>query len=283
MQVSASAPVISERAFALSLRLQIAELDDAQHAGIGFSAIPKRLDVPPNTSTAWIYGAYALVLSRAPDDDGLAGFRRGLDSGMQPVVLLHELRSSREGRDKRAKAPADPRDAFVTGCYLLALARSPSRTELLEARSALDHGHALEDYLETLTATDEARRALRFPPAPPDRNAAVAVAIQRVVGSAEDAAMNARLQSGLAAGKSVTDLLHRELRMHARSLRSRLRIRLGLHLLATQVEVISASLLAQQEVALTRDLIWRIQVEEWRNSPSEEDAPLSQRWSRWYQ
>ncbi len=275
--------VISKRALALSFRLRIAELDDAQHAGIGSSAIPSRLDAPPDPSAAWIYGAYAVVLSRAPDDEGLAAFRRSLDSGMQPVILLHELRRSREGRDKRAKAPADPHDAFVTGCYLLALARSPSPTELLEARSALDHGQGLEDYLATLTATDEARRAMRFPPAPPDRKAAVAVAIQRVAGSAEDAGMNARLYSGLVAGESVTDLLYRELRRRAGSLRSRFRVRLGLHLLAAQVESIAASLLTQQEIAITRDLIWRIKVEEWRNSPSEDEAPLSQRWSRWYQ
>jgi hypothetical protein len=283
LQVSAVPPVISERAFALSLRLQIAEFDDAQHAGIGFSAIPPPMGLAPDTSAAWIYGAYALVLSRAPDDEGLAGFRRSLDSGMQPIVLLRELRSSREGRDKRAKAPADTRDAFVTGCYLLALARSPSPTEVLEARSALDHGHDLKDYLASLAATDEARRALRFPPASPDRNAALAVAIQRIAGGAEDAVMNARLYSGLVAGQSVSDLLYRELRLRAHSLRSRIRVRLGLNLLAAQVESIAASMLAQQEIALTRDLIWRIQVEEWRNTSSEGEPPHNQGWSRWYQ
>lgn len=283
MPVSALPSAISERALALSLRLRIAELDDEQHAEIGSSAIPDRLDVPPDTTSAWIYGAYAVVLSRAPDDEGLAGFRRELEFGMQPVVLLQELRRSREGLDKRAKAPADPRDALVTGCYLLALGRAPSSTELVEARSALDHGHSPEDHLATLTSTDEARRALRFPPSPPDRNAAVAVAIQRVMSSAEDAAMNARLYSGLVAGESVTDLLYRELRLRARNLRSRIRVRLGLHLLAAQVESIAASLLAQQESALTRDLIWRIQLEEWRNAPSENEPSLSQRWSQWYQ
>jgi hypothetical protein len=283
MEVSASRSLISERAFELSLRLQIAELDDAQHAEIGSSAIPQRRGEPPDTTAAWIYGAYAVVLSRAPDEAGLAGFRRGLESGMQPIALLHELRRSREGREMRAKAPADPRDAFVTGCYLLALARSPSHNEVLEAKSSLDHGDDLKDYFATLTATDEARRALRFPPASPDRNAAVAVAIQRVAGSSEDAALNARLYSDLASGQSVTDLLYREMRLRARSLRSRFRVRLELHMLAAQVESIAASLLAQQEIALTRDLIWRIQVDEWRNTPSKEDAPLIQRWSRWYQ
>jgi hypothetical protein len=280
--VSASPSVISERALALSLRLRIAELDDEQHAGIGSSAIPKRGEVPPDLSAAWIYGAYAVILSRAPDDEGLAGFRRELESGMQPVVLLEELRRSREGRDKRAKAPTDPRDVFVTGCYLLALGRSPSPAELMEARSALDHGDDLEDYLATLTTTDEARRALRFPPSSPDRNLAVAVAIQRASGRTEVADVTARLYAGLNAGQPVTGLVHGEARLHARGRLGMLRVRLTLHSLTAQIESIAASMLAQRESALTRDLIWRIQLGEWHNAPSEDGTPLSQRWSQWY-
>jgi hypothetical protein len=282
LQVSASPSVISERALALSLRLRIAELDDEQHAGIDSSAIPKRGEVPPDLSAAWIYGAYAVLLSRAPDDEGLAGFRRELESGMQPVVLLQELRRSREGGEKRAKAPTDPRDVFVTGCYLLALGRSPSPTELIEARSALDHGEDLEDYLATLTATDEARGALRCPPSPPDRNLAVAVAIQRATGRTEAADVTARLYAGLHAGQPVTGLVHGELRLHARSRLGMLRDRLTLRSLTAQVESIAASMLAQWESALTRDLIWRIQLDEWQNAPSEDGTPLGQRWSRWY-
>jgi hypothetical protein len=283
LQVSASPSVISERALALSLRLRIAELDDEQHAGIDSSAIPKRGEVPPDLSAAWIHGAYAILLSRAPDDEGLAGFRRELESGMQPVVLLQELRRSREGSARRAKAPTDPRDVFVTGCYLLVLGRSPSPTELIEARSALDHGDDLEDYLATLTATDEARRALRFPPSSPDRNLAVAVAIQRATGRTEAADVTARLYAGLHAGQPVTSLVHGELRLQARGRLGMLRDRLTLRSLTAQIESIAASMLAQRESALTRDLIWRIQLDEWQNAPSEDGTPLSQHWSQWYQ
>lgn len=287
MQVTALPPVISERALTLSLRLRIAELDDQQHAAIGSSAIPDRLEVPPDTSAAWIYGAYAVVLSRAPDDEGLATFRRGLESSMQPDDLLHELRNSAEGRDKRARLPADPLHAFVTGCYLLTLGRSASDTELLEAQAALEHGrkhgHGLGDYLATLIGTDEARQALRFPPAPPDRDAALTVAIQQVAGHAEDAATTARLHARLVAGESVTNLLKGEMHLRRRNLLARIRVRLTQHSLAAQVESIAASLLAQRESALTRELIWRIQLDQWKSAPRRDEPALSQRQPQWYQ
>lgn len=281
MQVSAFPSAISERALALALRLRISELDDEQHVRIGSSAIPDRLAVTPDTADAWIYGAYAVVVSRTPDDEGLAGFRHSLASGLPPTFVLRELRNTQEGRDRRAKLPAQPRDVFVIGCHLLTLGRSPSSAELLEARAALDHGQPLDIYLSALTATHEARRALRFPPLSPDRNAAVAVAIQRATGHAENGATTERLSACLVAGQSVVDVLHGELRRHARRLPARIRVRLTLQSLTAQVEAIAAGLLAQQESALTRDLIWRIQVDEWRSDSSLDDTSLSQPWSQW--
>lgn len=282
MQISESPSVISERALALALRLRIAELDDNQHAWIGSSAIPDRLASPPDTSAAWICGAYAVVLSRTPDDEGLAGFRQSFEAGLPPEFLLRELRNTREGRDRRAKVPADTRDIFVIGCYLLALGRGPTPTELLEARAALDHGQSLDDYLAMLTATGAARRALRSPPASPDRNAAIAVAIQRATGHAVDRAVTSRLLAGLVAGESVTQVLHSEMHRHSRHLRARIWTRLTLQSMVAQVESIAAGLLAQQESALTRDLIWRIKLTEWRDAPPADDASPSQPWSQWY-
>ena len=78
MSATGATPVISERAFALSLRLRIADLDDEMHAAIRPSAIPDRMADPPDVAAAWVYGAYAVALSRLPDDGGLADFRRAL-------------------------------------------------------------------------------------------------------------------------------------------------------------------------------------------------------------
>jgi hypothetical protein len=260
--------VISERALALSLRLRIAELDDDMRVAVGSSAIPDRSAVAPDASAAWIYGAYAVLLSRVPDKEGLAGLRRGLEAGLPPTALLHELRGSQEGRRGRARLPADPRDVFVIGCHLLVFGRSPSPSELAEARSALDHDQSQDDYLATLAETDTARRALRSPPASPDRNAALAVAIQRATGHAEVDPVTARLRADLVAGKPLTLLLHGELDRHASSLLARIRVRLVLQSMVAHAEGIAASLLAQQESALTRDLIWRIKLDEWQKTSS---------------
>jgi hypothetical protein len=268
LRVHEAPSVISERALALALRLRIADLDDEMRVAIGSSSIPDRLAVAPDASAAWIYGAYAVLLSRVPDPEGLAGLRRGLEAGMPPTALLHELRSSREGRRGRARLPADPRDVFVIGCHLLVFGRSPSPSELLEARSALDHGQPQDDYLATLAETDTARRALRFPPASPDRNAALAVAIQRATGHAEVESVTVRLRADLIAGASLTALLRGELDRHASRLLARIRVRLALQSLAAHAEAIAASLLAQQESALTRDLIWRLKLDEWQTTSS---------------
>jgi len=272
LSVSAVQPVISERALALSLRLRIAELDDKTRSGIGTSAIPDRVVDPPDTVAAWIYGAYAILLSRVPDVEGMAGLRRGFEAGLPPAFMLQELRTSREGRHVRAKLPSDIRDVFVIGCHLVILGRAPSPTELLEARAALDHGVSPDDCLSALATTDVARRSLRFPPPSPDRNTALAVAIQRATGHEELEAVTARLRADLVAGHTVTALLRGELERHARRLLARIRVRLALQSLAAHVEAIAASLLAQQESLVTRDLIWRIKLDEWRRVTSVDES-----------
>ena len=272
MRVHTAPSVISERALALSLRLRIADLADERRTAIGSSAIPDRLAVAPDVPAAWAYGAFAVLLSRVPDAAGLAGFRRGLEAGQPPTALLRELRSSREGRHTRATLPADPRDVFVIGSHLLAVGRPPSPAELADARSALDHGQSQDDYLAALCATDAARRALRFPPPSPDRNAALAVAIQRATGHAEADSVTARLRADLIAGASVTALLRRELDRHARRPLARIRVRLALQSLAAHAEAIAASLLAQQESVLTRDLLWRIKLDEWQKTSSPDET-----------
>jgi len=282
LPVHASPSPISEGALALALRLRISELDDEQHVRIGASAIPDRRAIAPDSADAWIYGAYAVVMSRTPDDQGLAGFRQSLEFGKKPTFVLQELRRTPEGRDRRAKLPADPRNVFVIGCHLLALGRSPSPAEMLEGRTALDHGQSETAYLAALSGSLEARRALRFPPPSPDRNLAVAVAIQRATCQTENVATTAHLAAGLAAGRSVTDVLNSEMRRHAHRLPTRLRVRLTLRSTVAQVESIAAGLLAQQESALNRDLVWRIQLAQWRRGSSPDDTPLGQPLSRWF-
>lgn len=270
MSATGATPVISERAFALSLRLRIADLDDEMHAAIRPSAIPDRMADPPDVAAAWVYGAYAVALSRLPDDGGLADFRRALAAGLPPTAVLQELRNSTEGRHARSKTPADPRDVFVVGCHLMVFGRSPSRAELLDARAALDRGELQDDYLTGLATSPAARRALRFPPQAPDRNGALAIAIQRATGHPEVESVTARLRSELFAGASVVVLLRGELDRHARTLLARLRARLALQSLAAHAEAIAAGMLAQQESALTRDLVWRLTRDEWQRTASRE-------------
>ncbi|WP_448061648.1 hypothetical protein [Cellulomonas hominis] len=229
-------------------------------AGLGERVAPAVLDFQPEAASAWVHGAYALILDRTPDSDGLASFSDSLRRGLTPVSLLRTLRTSPEGREKRAQLPTDTHEALVWGGYLLALGRAPSRIEAAEALSALRNGLDDESFVAALCASQESRAALRFPPRGADRNEITARAIVSAAALPLDDATHQRLVRRLSEGGAVIDLVHDETARAARSWRGRLRARLLLHVIAANAHAIASAEVAAAEAAVTRELTWRVEM-----------------------
>jgi hypothetical protein len=252
-------PALSGRAFAFALRAALSQMSDS-HAGLAERVAPAILSSPPTVEEAWVFGAYALVLNRAPDVEGLDGFVGAMRAGLTPLVLLSGLRTSREGREKRAHTPSDATEAFAWGCYLLALGRSPSQAERAELMGALAGGQAAETILAELCERAETQDALRFPPHAPDPVAALASAIERVAGLPHDQARHQRIVAELEGGSLVAEVVHRETHREARNWRGRLRARALGPLLTANAHAVAAAELASAEARATRDLMWRVEM-----------------------
>jgi hypothetical protein len=277
----ATPSVISEKAFRLALRTRAADLGGTGAVRVARAAIPEHLESAPDPADAWIYGAYAVVLSRTPDREGLAGFRHALAVGVPPATVLQQLRRSPEGRAARAELPADHRDVFVVGCHLTVLGRTPTGVELRQARAALDAGESTDAYLTRLMDGEEARDLLRFPPRVPDRFEALAVAVQRCAGAQEDAATTSRLRAELAAGAPTATVASRWMSGRVRNPLGRIRLRLVLPLLLAQVEAVAAADLARSQARTTQDLLWRLEAVD-ADERSITELRRSRRWAQWY-
>ncbi|MGV8978037.1 MAG: hypothetical protein ACOH17_08325 [Cellulomonas sp.] len=214
----------------------------------------------PTADEAWVVGAYALVLGRAPETEGLVGFVANMGAGLTPSHLVRALRTSNEGREKRARTPSDTTEVFAWGCYLLVLGRAPSQVEKAELTSALAGGQTPESVLAALCATAEAQASLRFPPAEPDPAAALVSAVERVASLPSDQETRDRVAGELAHGARVVDVVLRETRRLARSWRGRLRARILAPLLAANAHAVAAADVAAAEARATRDLQWRVEV-----------------------
>lgn len=158
----AGRPVFHRNAFAALVR--------AAHPDRRFPIAVSRLrvgplDREPDVVTAWVYGAYATVLGRLPDADGLRTHEAWLRSGGDPAQLVARMVSSDEARDTAPESEADLDDVFVTGAYLVALGRRPDPGGAETQRSRLREGGRHADVLASMLQSAEAQAQLRFPPA----------------------------------------------------------------------------------------------------------------------
>ncbi|CAN5130627.1 hypothetical protein BH11ACT1_BH11ACT1_23050 [soil metagenome] len=270
--LSTDRPVISGSAFAFALRSALSSMADTR-TGLAERIASPILPSAPTSDEAWVVGAYALVLDRAPEPDGLAAFVGSVRAGLTPLELVRALRTSSEGRERRARTPSDTTEVFAWGCYLLALGRGPSQAEKAELRSALVGGQTPENVLAALCSTAEAQAALRFPPAGPNPVEALASAVERIANLPDDRDVHERVAGELAQGARVVDVVLRETRRSARSWRGRLRARLVAPVLAASAHAAAAADVAAAEARLSRDLQWRVEVRH-RNERSADEADL---------
>lgn len=171
------------------------------------------LDREPDTATAWVYGAYAAVLGRLADSDGLRTYEGRLRNGTTPQRLLTELASSPEGRETATETPDDLDDVFTTGAYLVALGRRPDPAGAEAQRTALRAGVDHRDVLECLLRSPEAQQQLRFPPGFPAADEQLARAVQHIVAGGVDPQVHQALVQAIRDGRSVTWLVRTALRL----------------------------------------------------------------------
>jgi hypothetical protein len=165
--------------------------------------------------TAWVYGAYASVLGRLPDADGLRAHEDPLRRGGSPADMLMSLAASTEAREAITDPPADFDEAFVTGAYLVALGRRPDPRGAEAQLEALRNGVSHEEVLASLLRSPEARNQLRFPPASASPGEHLARSVQEIVVGSVDPDVQRVLVRGVREGRSVTWMVCTTLRLRA--------------------------------------------------------------------
>jgi hypothetical protein len=160
------------------------------------------MDREPDSSTAWVFGAYAHILGRIPDRDGHHIHEAYLRNGGTPADLVARLSASSEAADTAPDAEIDFDELFVTGCYLVALGRRPDSAGLEVQRQALVAGTRHEDLLRALIRSPEAESKLRFPPAPPSWDQELARAVQELVAGDVDQSVQHLLVQAVRDGRS---------------------------------------------------------------------------------
>ena len=199
-------------------RRTFATLVRAMHPARRFATAVSRLavgelDRQPDTATAWVYGAYATVLGRLPDGDGLRTYEELIRRGTNPAAVVAGMAASREANDNYFDAPADLEEVFVTGAYLVALGRRPDPAGAEAQREALQGRADHTEVLHSLLTSPEAQGQLRFPPAPPSPGELLARAVQEVVIGDVDPDVQRLLVRAVRDGRSVTWMVRTALRL----------------------------------------------------------------------
>ena len=173
------------------------------------------LDREPDVVTAWVYGAYAAVLGRLPDADGLQAHERLLRRGGSPADMVAGLAASGEARDAITDPPADLDEVFVVGAYLVALGRRPdphgAQAQLQALKDGVDH----TEVLASLLRSSEAKKQLRFPPATASPDEHLARAVQEIVAGDVDPDVHRLLVRGARRGRSVSWMVCTALHLRA--------------------------------------------------------------------
>jgi hypothetical protein len=135
----------------------------------------------PDVAVAWVYGLYATVLARLPDAGGLETFSTSIRNGLAPADACRSLARSVEGVRTGAADPADLHEVFVTGAYITAMGRAPDEVGMATHVEVLRKGGSPETVLQALLNSAEAKRSMRFPPAPISRGHLIADSMQVIL------------------------------------------------------------------------------------------------------
>jgi hypothetical protein len=194
----------SAAAFRTLVRAELVSSDAPGHVDApGRQLSVGALAAVPDVAGAWIYGLYAVVLDRLPDDEGLQAHTSALRAGASPAELMRSMQQSDEAARLKAAAPeaarlkaaapetdeaetadadADETDrlevAFVTGAYLVGLGRPPDLAGLDTHIDLLRRGASHQNILDALIMSPEAVGANRFPRPRPRRARAVAASLK---------------------------------------------------------------------------------------------------------
>lgn len=227
--------------------------------------VPETLDEHPDRAIAWVSGIYALALQRKPDPAGMRTHVEALRNGASPTSVLDSIMSSPESSGRSSHQHPDLLEAYVTGAYLVALARLPEPEGLQSHVAALHAGTSDTALLESLLASEEARGKLRFPPAPVDELDLLAEQIQTValrthLTPEQTLWVKDALRSGVAPRQVVRSLARRLRGVSAAGVYAAVTARSRASA-AAQAAVIAS---VRAEVLRERRWQWDLQRETWR-------------------
>jgi hypothetical protein len=199
-------------------RASFTALARAMHPGRRFPTAVSQLKVglldhQPDVATAWVYGAYATVLGRLPDPEGLRTYEAHLRNGGSPTDLVARLAASSEASNAAPETAVEFDEVFVTGAYLVALGRRPDVSGAALQREAIGAGARHEDLLAGLLRSPEAERQMRFPPSAPSMPEHLARAVQLLVAGDVDDTVQHVLVQAVRDGRSNVWLVRTALRL----------------------------------------------------------------------
>ena len=283
----ATSPVIfTEEGFRVLLRSRFSEASPATTA----SNLAETLDVAPDTAIAWVYGLYATVLGRLPQNHEILPAANRLRSGETANGLVEELLASDEAMASGGDRPTDLGVAYITGCYLCVLGRRPDTSGLQHHLDFYASGGSPHVILQSMLESEEASSSQRFPPPSFPEEIAIAQALQAVVlGQAPIDSVSRQLADRYLAGESVVALI-RDLWGRDQRLRARIRAFRPAQPVASQVLIEAKLRQLLRDFASDRAWEWRGLRRTWRilgelqdglDAQASHDGKPGQRGFRW--